>query len=91
VVEAPNPKYEENPELTKGEIKQVDWAADGADVTVVRTVWRNGVELFQDIFKTHYRPWQAVYQYGPGTDLPKKIKKLLKEQNGSVNSIFYLN
>ncbi len=67
VVEAPEPIYEENDELDKGEVKQVDWAADGANVTVVRSVIRNGEILFEDEFKTQYRPWAAVYQYGPGT------------------------
>ena len=42
IVEAPEPLYKENPELEKGDIKQVDWEADGADVTVKRTVTRNG-------------------------------------------------
>ena len=67
--------YEENPELAKGEIEQVDWAAEGADVTVLRTVYRDGAALFTDSFVTHYLPWADVYQYGPGTDLPKKLRK----------------
>ena len=74
-VEPPEPLYEENPDLAEGEIKQVDWEAEGADVTVVRTVTRGGETLFQDTITTHYLPWRAVYQYGPGTDLPKKLRK----------------
>ena len=71
VIEPPEPSYEENPELSKGTIKQVDWAADGADVRVVRTVWRGGNVLSEDVFATHYLAWQAKYQYGPGTkDIP---------------------
>jgi vancomycin resistance protein YoaR len=70
IVEAPEPKYKENPDLDEGEIKQVDWAADGADVNVTRSVIRNGEVLFEDRFFTHYRPWQAVYEYGPGTEIP---------------------
>lgn len=70
-VEPPEPLYEENPDLAKGQIKQVDWAAEGADVTVTRVVYRDGVVLFEDTFHTHYEPWQAVYQYGPGTKIPK--------------------
>lgn len=75
VVEPPDPVYEENPDLAKGEIKQVDWEAEGADVTVVRTVYLNGQALFTDSFVTHYMPWAAVYQYGPGTNLNKLTKK----------------
>ncbi len=70
LVEAPEPKYKENPDLPEGKIKQVDWAAQGADVTVNRTVYRSGDVLFSDTFFTHYRPWQAVYEYGPGTEIP---------------------
>jgi vancomycin resistance protein YoaR len=70
VVEAPEPKYVENPALSEGEIDQVDWAADGADVTVTRTVTRNGEVINTDTIFTRYRPWQAVYEFGPGTELP---------------------
>ena len=83
VVEPPEPRYEENPELAKGVIKQVDWAADGADVTVTRTVWRDGEILYQDIISTYYRPWRDVFQYGPGTELPKlEFKKKKKSTQG---------
>jgi vancomycin resistance protein YoaR len=75
VVEPPDPVYEENPEFAKGQIEQVDWAAEGADVTVLRTVYRGGTALFTDSFVTHYLPWADVYQYGPGTDLPKKKRQ----------------
>ncbi len=64
----PDPIYEENPELAKGAVKQVDWAVVGATVTVTRDVYRDGQKLWQDIFKTKYQPWAAVCQYGPGTN-----------------------
>ncbi|MBN1147027.1 MAG: VanW family protein [Anaerolineales bacterium] len=70
VVEPPDPVYEENPELSTGEIKQVDWAAEGADVTIIRTVYRAGQALFTDSFITHYLPWGDIFQYGPGTEIP---------------------
>jgi hypothetical protein len=52
----------------------VDWAADGANVVVTRTVTRNGEVLHHDVIKTHYLPWRAIYEYGPGTKLPKGAK-----------------
>jgi len=73
VVPAPSPLFEENPELRKNEMKQVDWAANGADVTVTRTVMRGGAVLFQDQFTTHYQPWQAICQYGPDSKNPEKL------------------
>jgi vancomycin resistance protein YoaR len=66
-VDPPDPLYEENEDLAKGEIRQVDWAVEGADVTVTRSVNRDGETLFEDTFTTHYMPWRAVHQYGPGT------------------------
>jgi vancomycin resistance protein YoaR len=74
-VPAPSPYFEENPELKEGQIKQVDYAANGADVTVTRTVYRNGGVYFTDTLQTHYEPWQAICQYGPGTEDPKKAAR----------------
>ncbi|MBI3160253.1 MAG: VanW family protein [Chloroflexi bacterium] len=67
VKEALDPVYEESAELDAGEIKQVDWAVEGADVTVTRTVTRDGKVLYEDVIRTHYEPWATVCQYGPGT------------------------
>lgn len=75
VVSAPSPLYEENPDLKKNEMKQVDYAANGADVTVTRTVYKDGAVLFQDQFVTRYQPWQAVCQYGPDSKDPDKLAK----------------
>ena len=72
VVRAPEPLYELNPDLKKGQVKQVDWAANGADITITRTVMRNGAVYFTDSFTTHYQPWRAVCQYGPDTKNPEK-------------------
>ncbi len=69
----PEPRYEENADLDSGEIKQVDWAVEGASVSVNRTVYRDGAVIDQDIFETHYMPWRAVCEYGPGTEgMPPK-------------------
>lgn len=70
VVPAPDAVYRENADLASGEIKQVDWQADGSDVTVNRTVYRNDAVYLQDTIYTHYEPWADVYEYGPGTELP---------------------
>jgi vancomycin resistance protein YoaR len=68
IVDPPEPLYKENAELKKGEIKQLEWEAAGADVNVKRTVTRNGEPYLTDVFNTHYEPWQAVFEYGPGTE-----------------------
>jgi hypothetical protein len=64
----PDTVYEVNASLKKDEIKQVDWAVEGASVTVTRNVYKDGIRLWQDTFRTNYRPWAAVCQYGPGTE-----------------------
>lgn len=72
IVDAPEPLYRENPDLEKGEIKQVDYAADGADINITRTVYKDDKVHFSDAFFTRFRPWQAIYEYGPGTeDIPE--------------------
>lgn len=77
IVPAPPPLFRLNPDLEPGTMKQVDWAADGADVYVTRTVSRDGQVLFSDEFATHYEPWQAVCEYGPGVEDPaRKAREL---------------
>jgi vancomycin resistance protein YoaR len=73
VIPAPAPRFEENPDLAPGTCKQVDWPGDGADITVTRSVTLNGqrLSLDGDTISTHYEPWQAAYQYGPGTVDPE--------------------
>ncbi len=78
LVPAPEPVVQVNEELKEGEVKQVDWASEGADVTINRIVMRDGKIYFVDKFQTHYEPWRAVCEYGPGTEDPEK---LLKKQN----------
>lgn len=78
VVPAPEPVIQVNEELKEGETRQVDWASDGADVIINRLVMRDGKIYFADKFQTHYEPWRAVCEYGPGT---KEPEKLLKKRN----------
>jgi len=58
--------YREDPTLPKGTTKQIDWAHDGADVTVYRIVKEGDKVLWKDTFFSRYRPWQAVYLIGTG-------------------------
>ena len=72
----PSPVIQENPDLGPGDVKQVDWAAEGADVLINRIVYQaDGKIHFADKFQTHYQPWAAVCEYGPGTKDPEKILK----------------
>jgi len=77
VVPAPDPLFQENSDLEPGEMKQVDWSADGANVTVTRIVWRGGQVLYEHTISTHYTAWQAVCEYGPGTVNPESLAQEL--------------
>jgi vancomycin resistance protein YoaR len=73
IVPAPDPLFVENPDYAAGRCEQKDWPGDGADITVTRIVSRGGATLFTDTIHTHYEPWQAVYDYGPGTLNPQAL------------------
>lgn len=75
VVPAPKPLFRLNADLKPGQITQVDYAANGADVTVQRTVTRDGAVLFQDSIDTRYEPWQAVCEYARGMSDPEKTAR----------------
>ena len=57
--------YQEDPSLKPGQVKQVDWAKDGVDVTVYRTVKEGDTVIHQDTIFSRYRPWQNVFKVGP--------------------------
>ncbi|MBC8100796.1 MAG: hypothetical protein H7Y11_15255, partial [Armatimonadetes bacterium] len=58
--------YEANADLQPGEIVQVDYAAEGADVTIQRIIRdAAGNILKEDSIYTHYLPWGAIYQVAP--------------------------
>jgi vancomycin resistance protein YoaR len=59
--------YEANRDLQPGQFLQVDWAKEGADVNVKRTILDlNGNVLREDNIFTHYVPWPSVIQVAPG-------------------------
>ncbi|WP_293911841.1 VanW family protein [Deinococcus sp.] len=60
----PAPKYVVNPKLPRGAFKQVDWAADGFNLFITRTI-RDAGTVRSDQVKTIYKPWQAVFERGP--------------------------
>jgi vancomycin resistance protein YoaR len=63
-VPAPASKTEVDYSLRPGQVKQVDWSADGYGVRVNRTVIDTSGTR-NDVLSTNYRAWQAVYAVGP--------------------------
>lgn len=63
-VPAPEPLYQDDPTLAKGKVKQIDFAAAGANVSFTRQVVKDGKVIISDMFLSNFRPWQAVYLRG---------------------------
>lgn len=63
-IPAPEDRYQDDPTLPKGAVKQVDFKAAGATVVFSRTVEKNGNVLAAETFRSDYRPWQAVFLRG---------------------------
>ena len=59
----PAAKYVPSTELARGAVKQIDWAADGFDLYITRTIRDKG-KLTTDRTTTKYKPWQAIYEIG---------------------------
>ncbi len=55
---------QDDPTLPKGEVKQVDFPAWGANVSFNRTVTREGQTIISETFRSNYKPWQAIYLVG---------------------------
>lgn len=66
VVPAPEAKYIEAADLYAGQIRQIDYAADGADVWVYRNIYdMAGALVKREQTFTRYQPWQAVFEVAP--------------------------
>ncbi len=67
IVPAAEDKYVEAEDLYTGQIRQIDYAADGADVWVYRNIYdAAGALVKRDHTFTRYSPWQAVFEVAPG-------------------------
>lgn len=64
---APPPIYRANPNLSLGQLRQVDYAISGADVYVWRTVYEDEqVIIDREEYHSHYMPWADQYDVAPG-------------------------
>ncbi len=64
-----DPIYQLDASLDAGQVKQVEWAKEGMTATVIRQVTENG-NTREDRIVSVYRPWNAMFLYGPGTVIP---------------------
>lgn len=65
-ISAPADRFQDDPTIPKGTVKQVDYSAEGADAYFTRKVNKRDVLIIDESFKSHYQPWQAVYLVGTG-------------------------
>lgn len=64
IIPPPEPRYQEDPILKKGVIKQIDFPAWGAKVSFTYKVYKDDKLIIDNKFTSVYRPWQAVYLVG---------------------------
>jgi vancomycin resistance protein YoaR len=60
----PPDRYQDDPTLPPGVVKQIDWKAWGASVSFDWVVTKGGEVLHEETFYSNYQPWQAVYLRG---------------------------
>jgi len=65
VAPPPPARYEDDPTLPVGQVRQVDFPAWGAKAKFTyKVISANGGNLVDTTFYSSYRPWQAVYMKG---------------------------
>lgn len=52
----------ENPNLEEGVVRQTDWAVDGVDVRVYRTILVDGEVVSREVFFSPYAAWPNIYE-----------------------------
>jgi vancomycin resistance protein YoaR len=64
--------YEPDPEnqLAAGQVKQVEYAVDGAVMSFQRIVKRGSETLLDETIGSKYVPWRNVFRFGPGFTPP---------------------
>ncbi|KKT85085.1 MAG: hypothetical protein UW82_C0003G0003 [candidate division WWE3 bacterium GW2011_GWC2_44_9] len=60
--------YQDDPTLPKGVVKQIDFSAPGGTAEFTRKVTRGDELLFEDTYKSVYRPWRAIFLVGTKTN-----------------------
>lgn len=68
VIPPPEDLYIEDPTLPTGTIKQIDYKAWGAKVSFNYKVEKNGQIIIDKAFVSNYRPWQAKFLKGVGSN-----------------------
>ena len=87
ITQAAPPEYRVNEELAKDQRKQVEWEHNGMTVVVTRTIVEDGVAR-TDTLASKYEPWQAVYEVGPGTEIPTAVPSETVAPTAEISATF---
>jgi vancomycin resistance protein YoaR len=67
VVPHGKPKYTESKDMRPGQTQQIDYAVDGVDARVYRTITQNGTVISsREEFYSHYLPWSSQFLVAVG-------------------------
>ncbi|MFH0979588.1 MAG: VanW family protein [Candidatus Roizmanbacteria bacterium] len=64
VVSPPEPRYQEDPTLKKGVVRQIDFPAWGSKASFDYKVYKGNDLIINQKFFSNFRPWQAVFLVG---------------------------
>ncbi len=64
ITAAPAAEYYDVPDQPVGYVKQIDWAAGGADTEFSRTILFPDGTTTSETFTSHYKAWSAKYERG---------------------------
>lgn len=56
--------YQDDPTLSKGIVRQIDFKAEGSKVSFSRDVLKEGKKIISETFVSNYAPWQSVFLRG---------------------------
>jgi len=63
-IPSPPDLYQDDPTLPKGTMKQIDFSAEGSNVSFSRTVTKNGKKIISETFISNFAPWQSIFLRG---------------------------
>jgi vancomycin resistance protein YoaR len=77
----PAPKYIEKPDLEPGAKKIIEYSKKGADAHFYRYITRPGQKKEEEIWRSHYVAWPAIYEIG----IEEKIEEAANGEAGEAN------
>lgn len=78
-IKSPGPtRYIETEDLKPGEKKRIEGAHAGADAEFTRTITYPYKDKFEEVWSSHYKPWQEVYLIGKKADSATTTSEIIQ-------------